>query len=200
MMLNLFQKNDPYTTFWKWFVKNESYINHNFEANKESILDNLGNKLKEIDGNLTFEISHYHPEKNRELIISADGIADSFDNVIKLCKVAPSFSNWTIIPFRPRMNSDAIQINMGDISLGYDDIYFTYENKGHYIDLKIYMKYEEENKHHYINMYFILLDSLVGEYDAVSKIGDTEFNNLNMNDDPELKRFKELIEIVDSLK
>lgn len=48
-------------------------------------------------------------------------------------------------------------------------------------------------------MYFILLDSLIGEYDAVSKIGNTEFYNLNNNNEPELKRFNELIEIIDAL-
>lgn len=89
---------------------------------------------------------------------------------------------------------------MGDITLDYDDIYFTYENKGHYIDLRIYMKYEEESRSHYINMYFILLDSLVGEYDAVSKIGNTEFINLNTKNELELKRFNELTDILDSLE
>lgn len=113
--MKFLKKNDPYTTFWNWFLKNESYINKNFEANKESILDDLGNNLKEIDDNLTFEISHYNPEKKRELIISADGIADTFDSVINLCNAAPIVDNWTIIPFRPRMKSDGIEIKMGTI-------------------------------------------------------------------------------------
>ncbi|GLX70494.1 hypothetical protein [Paenibacillus glycanilyticus] len=199
MLLQLFKKKEPYTTFWKWFVKNESYINNNFETNKESILDELNNKLKEIDTNLTFEISHSNGEQHREIIISADGIAESFDHVINLCNAAPSITNWTIIAFRPRMNSNGIEIKMGEIVLGYDDIYFTYESNGHYIDLKIYMKYEEEDRNQYINMYFILLDSLIGEFDAVSKIGNTEFFSLENSDDPALQRFIELIDIIDSL-
>lgn len=103
---NMFKSKGPFLKFWNWFVENESYINQNFETNKESILDSLSRRLKEIDENLTFEISHRNQERDRELIISADGIADSFNNVINLCNVAPSIENWTIIPFRPRMDSD----------------------------------------------------------------------------------------------
>ncbi|MDQ0194607.1 hypothetical protein [Paenibacillus wynnii] len=84
MILKLLKKNNPISIFWEWFVKNESYINKDFESNKETILDEISDKLKEIDENLTFEISHDKPGMNRELIISADGIADSFENVINL--------------------------------------------------------------------------------------------------------------------
>lgn len=200
MTPNLLDSKDLFIGFWKWFVNNQAYIHKNLENDKESILDQLNSRLKEIDENLTFEISDQKTEENRELVISADGIADSFDNVIKLYRAAPSIENWTIIPFRPRMNSNNIQIKMGDIALDYDDIYFVYEHQGHYIDLNVYMKYEEESQGLYIHMYFILLDSLIGEYDAVSKIGNTEFMSLNTQSEPGLKRFNELIHLIDSLE
>ncbi|PZD96973.1 hypothetical protein DNH61_04820 [Paenibacillus sambharensis] len=199
MILDLFKKKDPYATFWKWFESNESYFHNNFETNKELLFDNLSLKLKEIDENLTFEISN-NPEQKRELIISADGIADSFDNVISLCDAAPPLRDWVVIPFRPRMDSKGIKVNMGEDSLGYNDVYFTYQNRGHYIDLEVYIRFEEDNRHHYVNMYFILLDSLIGEYDAVSKIGNTEFFNLNNVNSPELMNFTELIRIVDAVR
>ncbi len=200
MILKLLKKSNQYESFWKWFVKQESNINMNFESNKEGFMDELSSRLKGIDNNLTFEISHTQEEKKRELVISADGIADSFQHVINLCDAAPEFLNWIIIAFRPRMNSDEIEIKMGDISLSYQDVHFRFIDNGHYIDLDIYIEDLESNRDQFINMYFILLDSLIGEYDAVSKIGNTNLFDRNSYNETELRRFIELIEIIDALE
>ncbi|MFC5452588.1 hypothetical protein ACFPOG_30750 [Paenibacillus aestuarii] len=105
MNLNLFEKTDPKVAFWKWFKKRESFIEKNFESLKEQILDEISDNLKKIDENLAFEISHSKEGQRRKLIISADGMADSFHNVIDLCNMAPVLDGWIIIAFRPRMNS-----------------------------------------------------------------------------------------------
>ncbi|MBY0008886.1 hypothetical protein H7K49_00385 [Paenibacillus typhae] len=82
-----------------------------------TFLAEISRRLHELDENLTYEIGTVNADGQREFIISADGIADSFETVEMLCGKAPVYSNWIIIPFRPRMNSDRIQIDMGDVSL-----------------------------------------------------------------------------------
>lgn len=199
MKIKLFSKADPNVSFWKWFSSRKSEIYENFENDKECFLDEISNRLKVIDDNLTFEISTIKEGEKREFIISADGIADSFETVESLCNVAPHYSNWTIIKFRPRMNSESLQISMGDIQLSYDDIFFTYENKGHYIDLSIHIEKYDPNDNRYTFAYFILLDSLIGEYDAVSKIGNTQFFTITDHEQDKCRRFYELIDIIDEL-
>ncbi|AIQ46326.1 hypothetical protein R70723_10890 [Paenibacillus sp. FSL R7-0273] len=131
----------------------------------------ISGRLHEIDENLTYEIGTVNADGKREFIVSADGLVDSFETVELLCGKAPVYSNWIIIPFRPRMNSDSLEISMGDVSLSYEDIYFAYESNGQILDLNVYIQNYDQDDSCYQFAYFILLDSLIGEYDAVSKIG-----------------------------
>lgn len=199
MKFNIFRKIDRKDSFWKWFSKKESELYTNFEDNKELFIDEISNILKEIDQNLTFEVGTIKEGGKREFIISADGIADSFETVENLYNAAPAFRNWEIIKFRPRMNSESLEINMGDIKLSYDDIYFIHEDNGHYIDLNIYIENYNPNEDRYDFAYFILLDSLIGEYDAVTKIGDTRLHELTSQEKNKVRRFAELTAIVDDL-
>ncbi|CAM4448647.1 hypothetical protein [Paenibacillus typhae] len=198
-MFKLFSKTDLKLSFWKWFSKREYEFYTGFEDNKEEYMAEISRRLHELDENLTYEIGTVNADGQREFIISADGIADSFETVEMLCGKAPVYSNWIIIPFRPRMNSDSIQIDMGDVSLSYEDIYFSYESNGQVLDLNVYIRNYDQNDGCYQFAYFILLDSLIGEYDAVSKIGNTRFELLTAIHKSRALPFVKLRGIVDGL-
>ncbi|QYR21869.1 hypothetical protein KZ483_02165 [Paenibacillus sp. sptzw28] len=200
MLINLFKKTDLKASFWKWFSNKENELYLNFEENKDHYMDEISERLNAIDPNLTFEIGTINDEVKRQFIISADGIADSFESVENLCNAAPAYSNWITVKFRPRMSSENIEISMGDVELSYDDIYFIHENHRHYVDLKIYIRNYDSKDNRYDFSYFILLDSLVGEYDAVAKIGDTSFYPLTNDIRERAKKFVELTSIVDELQ
>ncbi|WP_148929807.1 hypothetical protein [Paenibacillus methanolicus] len=195
----MFKKHDPNVSFWKWFSKKEKEYYLNFETHNEQYMAEISEKLKGIDPNLTFEIGTIKGGEKREFIVSADGLADSFEAVENLWEAAPSLLNWTIIKFRPRMNSDDIKISMGNVDLSYEDVYFIPEHRGHYVDLEVYIQDYRADDNHYSFAYFILLDSLIGEFDAVTKIGDTRINPLSEEVRGRAKKFVELTAVIDEL-
>jgi hypothetical protein len=199
-MVNFLKKKNDIESFWKWFSKRESNFFHNFDKNNSNIVHEIGAQLRKIDDNIVCEISAIREKNGRDFVISADGIFESFDNVMAICNEAPLFGNWTITAFRPRYSSSDIAIRMGDVTLSHDNIYFGYALGDNVIDLDIYIdKYASDNTR-YVDAYFILLDSLIGEFDAVTKIGDTNFHSLKEKDKLTLLEFSKLIDIIDALE
>ena len=93
---------DPHTIFWQWFQDNIDRFNY-FEDDQQHLMDELSAQLHQIDDNLVYEISSAN-SGTRELVISADGIKESFPSVVTLTKAAPEVKGWTITAFRPRVD------------------------------------------------------------------------------------------------
>lgn len=186
--------------FWDWFLENEPtfYYGTDNEDLREEIFEKLRNKLKIINENLTFAISPIKEGELRSLVISADGMKAGFEAVLDLVKVAPNHSNWNIIPFRERLNKDNLAINFGGYSVGYDDIYFRYVNEEEFgVELNI-RDYKNTGKEQ--NAIFILLDTLLGEYDTVTEIDWIDWVILDENIIDNLFPFVELRDIIDKKK
>ena len=88
-------------------------------------------------------------------------------------------------------------IDVDGIKLDYDDVYFTYSTEEDYLNLDIYIKGYDQEDNRYIHTYFILLDSLIGEFDAVTKIGQTTV--FTFVEEDSLLNIRELIQIIDFL-
>jgi hypothetical protein len=102
LIKSLFKKKNRYEAFWDWFSKNSEDYYYNLENKRDTLFDPLGKQLGKINGNLVFEFSGQKENGKREFIISADGIRDSFPDVIQLVDNAPPLEKWDIIAFRPR--------------------------------------------------------------------------------------------------
>ena len=138
-------------------------------------------------------------EDKRNFVISADGIYTLFDVVLDLVNGAPPYQRWNIIAFRPRLHQRNQVIELDGISLDYDDIYFRFQESSYNkLNLDVYIRGFDGEDNRFIHVYFILLDSLIGEYDAVTLIEMTTI--LPLDHDAELLGFRELISIVDDLK
>lgn len=190
-------KEDLYF-FWEWFSKNELYIFEELESETEEIAFMIAEQLKLVHSDLVFEISFEMEHNKRNFVISADGDIELFPLVIELCGIAPSYERWNIVPFRPRLNQKNQIIDVDGIKLDYDDVYFSYSTFDDYINIDVYIKGYDQEDNRYIHTYFILLDSLIGEYDAVTKIGITTV--YPYVDDDSLFNIRELINIVDFLQ
>ncbi len=88
--------------FWDWFLKN----NHKFlflgdvsEQEKDAIMDDLLHHLHQYCEKLFFSVRH-RPDEEMELVISADGHVEYFDDVEALVDAAPPIPRWQIVKFR----------------------------------------------------------------------------------------------------
>ncbi|MEH7005505.1 hypothetical protein ABFY54_00620 [Priestia megaterium] len=176
MLKNLFRKKITEKEFWSWFEKNSEDYFRLDENNYDLLFNKLGLQLSKYHKDLTFEFSVEMNQGKREFIISADGMISAFPAVIKLVEEAPSFEKFTIVAFRQRQNSEQ-EIHFDDVVLDTKDVFFTYreDKQLNCLDIVIYIKgYTEENDQ-FIGAAFIMLDSLIGEYDVGVKLGEITF-------------------------
>ncbi|MDR3110411.1 MAG: hypothetical protein LBU65_12135 [Planctomycetaceae bacterium] len=185
----LMANSNKYAEFWKWFENNSEMV-FNFENDMEKTFDLLGNELKKIDENLTFEFGPIENNK-REFIVSADGIKDSFGEVEKLYNQKPELEKWTIIKFRPRRNG-SYSIKIDNISLSPDDVYFKLFQDDSKVGILAFIKNYNENTKVYNKMVFLLLDQLLGEYDVETKVGAIEISDFDSNYFPNSSPFNML--------
>lgn len=187
-----------YKTFWDWFISVENHIYNNLEKDTDNIAFDITEHLSKIHPDLAFEIPFDMEDNERILIISADGNIELFDTVITLVENAPIIDNWRIQPFRPRLHQRNQIIDLAGISLDYNDIYFKYKIIDRQLDLDVYINGYDGKDNRYVHLYFLVLDSLIGEYDAVTIIKETRVHPLNKKQD--LLDFPRLIEIIEELK
>jgi hypothetical protein len=159
---------NKYINFWNWFVNNNELI-FNFENDEENIFDLLSNELHKIDKNLTFEFGPIENNR-REFILSADGIKDSFNEVEELYNQKPELENWIIIKFRPRKGC-GYSIKINDISLSTKDIFYKLYKDDSKIGILIFIEKYNVNTRMYDQLAYLLLDSILGEYDVETKVG-----------------------------
>lgn len=196
----MFKKN-KYKEFWKWFVKNEKYIYDTVAQKPNEIVQFIQNEIHKINPNLAFEIGTDLEDGLRDFIVSADGLYQLFPTVLKLEEFCPKqIKGWKILFFRPRRYRGNQSIGIEEINLSYDDIFFTYVEHHNHIDIDIYIKDYIEEDHRFVHIYFLLLDSLIGEYDAVTMIGNTSFHDITEINKASLYGFRELLVIIDEFK
>jgi hypothetical protein len=109
---------DSIEKFWDWFKEhNKSYISLD-EINedvKEQLLNDLQDHLHEYCDQLYFQIGGM-PGEVQELIITAEGNTDFFEQVEALVNDAPKINNWTFIAFIHSLN-DLRVTNFEDVEL-----------------------------------------------------------------------------------
>ncbi|EFV79032.1 hypothetical protein AADC60_08115 [Cytobacillus pseudoceanisediminis] len=196
MFKKLFGKNFTAAEFWIWFEKNSQDYYQLKEEKLNSLFYKLDKQLSKINEDIAFEFSADLIDGKREFIISADGILSAFTDVIDLVEKAPKLDGFKIIAFRPKSDVDDIStIEYEDISLGPDDVFFTYRKNGDTLDIVLYLKGYDSDFEEWENAAFILLDTIIGEYDVATKIGSIDM--LPYKGSPKLKPILELPSLID---
>ena len=156
--------------FWQWFCSNVERFNR-FEDDQEHLMDQIIEQLRLIDENLVCEISSA-VTGNRELVVSADGIKESFPSVVELTNAAPEIPGWTVTAFRPRMDVTQFTLQYDGRKLAAKDFYFSLQSKDEEITLFLYVPgLTDESRNDFVNASYVLLDMAIGEYDVTTKIG-----------------------------
>lgn len=193
--------------FWEWFYCNEVTLRtlRTQDAKIQKVfiywLDrHLHNYCEGLDCIIMF------PEKSDDklqLVISANGNPDYFDQVITLAEHAPPFKFWKIVPFiQPSNDIDAMEAGLDkpyvfkDITLKASDLKFTpfeYENEKK-IDMVVYLKdftVHCKNKN-LLQVVFIIMQDLLGEKSLYQNINFVELAQMPEHEENELINLYEL--------
>lgn len=185
-----------YISFWKWFLEREQQFFH-YEQQHSNLLEEALTKLKDIHADLVFEIGPEYDGK-RELIISANGLKEAFASVIELAHSAPELDHWIVTPFRQRKKDLDIEIQIEDILLSPEDIFFMYESVGRKVNIDLYIAGIDSEDERVFHVVLLLLDNVVGEYDVEMKIEQIDVHPLSDVEEPtKLFALKELPGIID---
>jgi len=177
MAFNLFKRKNSGKAFWKWFVENEEryYMMPQYD---QEMFSEFSEQIQKVHPGLVFDFGPRNTDGKRELTISADGIRDVFESVSSLVHTAPLLDRWIFNAFRKPLDNDDVQIQFGDITIGYGDIYFRYQDDGGKLALELNIRGFQETSE-FQNAIFILMDALIGEYDMETKIGYIEMISLD---------------------
>ncbi len=190
---------DKYQKFWDWFLDNEKFIWNNIEKDSQKIGKLIDENLKKVNEDLAFDIYFEVHDGKRDFIISADGIEKIFPEVINLYEKSPKCSRWNIIAFRPKTNQKDQCIEIDALCLDYEKIYFKHNFNSIPFDIDVYIENYDGKDNRYVHGYFLLLDTLIGEYEAVTSIRKTNVYPLKPEQKSELTKFIKLRDIVDEL-
>jgi len=156
--------------FWDWFVANEPRI-HAVATGRESVIQEIGKHLAPFD--VVFEMS-IGDHAEREFIVSTDGIKERIPKVQDLVNAAPSIPGWKVIAFRPPKGGGLIQFQ--GRSLEEMDIWFSAKRAGEKTDLVLYLANPNDRAN--MGMTFLILDSLLGEYGVMTRVGAIDWRPL----------------------
>jgi len=201
MFKNIFKSKSKEESFWEWFLKNEPalYYGTDDELERERIFDGLSDKIKSIDDNLVYAFSPVKEGEVKEFVISADGLKESFPQVIKLIDAAPTHPNWNFLAFRQPNTGDDLILSMGDLEIGYNDIYYRYAEQESNLHLELNIRDFDQSEFQQ-NAIYILLDSLIGEYDVAMEIDSIDWVILDKNNITKFYPFVELRKLIKSRK
>lgn len=187
--------------FWDWFVsRSTDYLE--LTKDRDELFDELEDKLGKVHDNIVFVFSGERINGTREFIISADGIKEVFPSVIKLVDAAPQIPNFEIIAFRQPSTQpvNEIGIRMGDFDLHGSDMFFRYADDDRKLGVELNVRDLEEGNTDQIQMIFILLDAILGEYDVEMYIGWIDIKVLNEDEVGILLPIEELPKVLAAKK
>jgi hypothetical protein len=185
--------------FWTWFGEhNGSYLNIDDldEDVKELLLDELLQRLHEYCDQLYFETGEM-PDGNPELIITAEGKVDFFDEVETLVYHAPIIGNWSFTAFMQPLEGGNT-INFEGVELKSNEMWFLpleNKNKPSSIGITVCMpNYDlvKESEWFEASVYKVL-DTVLGEKSFALDIDYVGYDKLP--DDPAEKGMIELLEL-----
>jgi hypothetical protein len=190
---------DPTKIFWNWFKEhNNSYLSVDEvdEDVKDQMLNDLQDHLHEYCEHLYFEVGGMAGEE-QELIITAEGDTDFFEQVEALINSAPAIDNWTFTAFiQPR---DDLKItNFEDVELKLADMWFMPLESASLpksIGIKVCTpNYDIVSRSKWFkSAVYKVLDAVLGEKSFALDIDHIDFGKLP--DNPEEQKMIELAEL-----
>jgi len=165
---------DQEAKFWKWFVSNEARLFAELDHNSpkiESAVDEVHCRLRKIHKSLACEFLLEAAKKT--LFLSPDGIRAGIPLVESLHAKAPSLARWEIVKFKQRKpDNEDFKIRFADRELTSDAVRYRLTPEEDRVGIELlFAGYEDRFLAVYQKVGFIMLDSMLGEYDVMTKVG-----------------------------
>lgn len=200
-MLNIFKKKDPIEEFWNWFAANRSeFEDMPMSSTNDSVLERLRKiqvELERFSDGILAEIAKA-PDGKLDLILTAEGDRSKFATIEEIIDRAPAIDGWKFTAFRQRIGP-GFAMRMKGYVFDPEKMFFEAYQDGLELDLVVYSEgvlgVEEDELFHFG---IVLMDNLLGEYDAVTKVRYYYFRDLSLaEDDSGLFPLTELPEFID---
>lgn len=182
-------ENKELQRFWDWFNSKAELLMDidNIDAfEADDLLVDFDKRLKEYSEGISFELSDLS-EKGREIVFSAEGDEDYFDDVIELCENAPDLDFWEFIPFKQAKGGN-VKIKFENYSYHSKKLWFLpLENEEFADSIGIMVgvnDFKEGDEDQEIAVY-TLIESMVGEYYCTTLIQYFEVCQLPENPEEE---------------
>ncbi|HSI73369.1 MAG TPA: hypothetical protein VK934_09330 [Fimbriimonas sp.] len=169
----MFRRTDATEELWQWFSANR----HRFEIEEPELeaYRELTLMLKSIDKGLSYEIAK---GTLWELAVSADGSPELIPMVERVVSCAPKLDRWHIVAFR-QPSAEPLTIAVYETELTAENVYFGIERteKG-VVDVVLYLPgIADESFRHLAHCAMLLMESLIGELDVMTRIGEIEYES-----------------------
>ncbi|SDM74548.1 hypothetical protein SAMN05421823_1236 [Catalinimonas alkaloidigena] len=192
----------PEAKFWHWFSTHQALYHEGVDdpQRRDDLFEALTHRLQQVCPELTFEFSSLRPTGIREFAISPDGIRAYFPAAERLAQAAPDLPGWQIYAFRQRVDGEGLRIQFGDTSVSYNDIFFRYADEEDGIGVELYIRGYTPDNGPMQHAVFILLDTLLGEYDTAMRISWIDWYPLDETEQDHLAPFLHLRALIDARK
>lgn len=97
---------DKYESFWQWFMEREPVYYNVPEATWEEV-NALLERLQAVNPHFLFDLTYELVDGYREMFISADGVAEAFDDLHALLQAAPELERFQVIGLLEPMSEGA---------------------------------------------------------------------------------------------
>lgn len=198
MSPEIMAKKTEIGNFWQWFGQHEEVL---FQLSRESEevrswVDRIQEKLQSIDCHLGCELSLGSGPK-RDFVLSASGIEEGFPWVEALHAAAPQFARWNIAKFKQRKGR-AGTLRLGGVTFSDENVFFHMFADGRKIGIHLFFtEFHPRLFQVFAEVGFIFLDSLLGEFNVATRVGEIDFLALEDGDAKELRPLKELPDTFD---
>lgn len=156
--------------FWTWFAAHESSLLDRGNDPRHGV-DAILLRLMRVDSALACDVG---PERDgrREIVVTACGDPLGFPAVVRLVAAAPPLERWTVTAFRQRREARGrFMLHCGG-AVRLDDVRFAAEPAGDRVDLDLFVPgYRRRYAEEYEIVGHLLLDMVLGEFDAMTRIG-----------------------------
>jgi hypothetical protein len=167
-------RKEKIRVFWQWFDSHKQEYASLTADNQEAKINTLLEKLQEIEPGLSVELS----AEVQEIVISAEGDTAKFALVEEIVGSAPPLDEWDVTAFRqPRQEDFTLQY--GDIELTPSELYFLPIEENEQLDIIVYgLNFRQYNYNKLAHYGMIMMDKVMGEYNAATKVRYYEFKDL----------------------
>jgi len=188
---------DSTQEFWNWFASNSeayTFLDEVDEVAKEKLMDDLLEHLHKYSDALYFEIGGM-PGEDLELVITAEGNIDYFDEVENLIINAPLISGWRFIALKQPAGEnfttewDGLELRTADMRF-----FPAAEAEKNEFGITVYLENYDAIKNAEIleTMVLKILDTILGERSFAKDIASVEISPLP---DDTQKKLLPLIEL-----